>query len=50
MLTHNTQTLHKHVYAGIMHIPDVYAIILRRYYANNLRNHYAYYADITQIN
>ena len=36
-----------------MQISHAYTIILRRYYADitqkKLRNHYAYYADFTQI-
>ena len=47
------QLLRKQVYAGITQISFVYAIILRRHYAeimlNKLRNHYANYAIITQI-
>jgi hypothetical protein len=38
MFTHNTQKLRKCIYAKITHISHAYAIILRRFYANNLRN------------
>ena len=50
----NTQILRKYVYAVITQLSQFYAIILRRYYTeitqNKLRNPYAYYAIIMQIN
>ena len=48
------QILRKYVYAVIAQSSQFYAIILRRYFTGitqyKLRNHYAYYTIIMQIN